>query len=74
MPKICRITGKRVTTGNRVSHANRKTRRRFQVNIQKKRFWLESEKRFVTLRLSTKAIKIIDKKGLEVVLRESGLL
>ena len=56
--------------GNNVSHANNKSRRRFNVNLQKKRFWLPDEKRYVTLRVSTKGIRIIDKKGIRKVINE----
>lgn len=68
MAKVCPISGKRPMVGNNVSHANNKTKRRFLPNLQKKRFWLESEGRFITLRVSTKAIRTIDKLGLETVL------
>ena len=65
MSKVCQVTGKRPQSGNNVSHANRKTRRRFLPNLQSKRFWLESEKRFVKLRVSHKGIRTIDKHGIE---------
>jgi len=68
MTKQCQVTGKRPMKGNNVSHANNKTRRRFLPNLQRKRFWVPSENRFVRLRLSTKGIKIIDKLGIEAVL------
>ena len=64
MSRVCEVTGKRVMYGNNVSHAHNKTRRRFDVNLQKKTFWVESLKKSVTLTVSTKGIKIIDKKGL----------
>jgi len=70
MAKVCAITGKRPMSGNNVSHANNKTRRRFEPNLQWKRFWVPSEKRWVRLRVSAKAIKIITKKGIEPVLAE----
>lgn len=70
MARKCIITGKRATTGNNVSHANNKTKRRFLPNLQVHRFWVESEKRFVKLRLSTKALKTIDKNGIESVLAD----
>ena len=70
MSKVCQITGKRPITGNNVSHSNRKTRRRFLPNLQHHRFWVESENRFVRLRISTKGMRIIDKKGIDVVLAE----
>lgn len=68
MSKVCQVTGKRPMAGNNVSHANNRTRRRFMPNIQTHRFWVESEKRYVTLRLSTKGMRIIDKKGIDQVL------
>ncbi|MGH8165782.1 MAG: 50S ribosomal protein L28 [Woeseiaceae bacterium] len=70
MSRICQVTGKRPQSGNNVSHANNKTRRRFLPNLQKKRFWLESEKRFVRLRVSLKGLRIIDKHGIEKVLAD----
>jgi len=70
MAKVCQVTGKRPVTGNNVSHANNKTKRRFLPNLQTHRFWVESENRFVKLRLSTKAMRIIDKKGIDTVLAE----
>lgn len=68
MSQVCQVTGKRPTTGNNVSHANNKTRRRFLPNLHAHRFWVESEKRFVRLRVSTKGLRIIDKHGIEAVL------
>lgn len=70
MSKICQVTGKRPTTGNNVSHANNKTRRRFLPNLKHHRFWIEEEKRFVTLRLSTKGMRIVDKLGIQAVLKK----
>ncbi len=70
MSRVCQVTGKGPMTGNNVSHANNKTRRRFLPNLHSHRFWLESENRFVRLRLSTKAMRIIDKKGIEAVVAE----
>lgn len=70
MSKVCQVTGKRPLVGNNVSHANNKTKRRFEPNLQRHRFWIESEKRFVTLRISTKAMRIIDKCGIESVLAD----
>ncbi|RMH44413.1 MAG: 50S ribosomal protein L28 [Gammaproteobacteria bacterium] len=70
MSRVCQVTGKRPVTGNNVSHANNKTRRRFLPNLQTHRFWVESEKRFVKLRVSAKGMRIIDKKGIEAVLAE----
>ena len=68
MARVCQVTGKRPVTGNNVSHANNKTRRRFVPNIHDHKFWLESESRFVKLRVSAKGMRIIDKKGIEAVL------
>ncbi|UYG08157.1 50S ribosomal protein L28 [Halomonas sp. M4R1S46] len=68
MSKVCQVTGKRPVTGNNVSHSQRKTRRRFVPNLHNHRFWVESEKRFVRLRVSSKGMRIIDKKGIEAVL------
>lgn len=64
------VTGKKPVTGNNVSHAHNKTRRRFSPNIHTHRFWVESEKRFVKLRLSTKGMRIIDKNGIDAVLAD----
>ncbi len=70
MSKVCMVTGKRPQSGNNVSHANNRTRRRFLPNLQYKRFWLESEKRYVRLRVSHKGLRIIDKHGIEKVLAD----
>jgi len=70
MSRVCDVTGKKPMFGNNVSHANNKSRRRFNVNLQKKRFWLADENRFVTLRVSTKGMRIIDKKGIRKVINE----
>ena len=70
MSKICQVTGKRPMSGNNVSHANNKTRRRFLPNVHDHRFWLETEKRYVKLRVSAKGIRIIDKKGINQVVNE----
>jgi len=70
MSKVCQVTGKRPVTGNNVSHSNIKTKRRFLPNLQSHRFWVESEKRFVRLRVSTKGMRVIDKKGIDAVLTE----
>jgi large subunit ribosomal protein L28 len=70
MSRICQITGKRPITGNTVSHANNKRRRRFLPNLHTQRFWLEGEKRWVSLRVSTNAMRTIEKNGLEAVLAE----
>ncbi len=70
MSRVCQITGKAPTTGNNVSHANNKTRRRFLPNLHTHRFWLESEKRYVKLRVSNKGLRIIDKHGIEKVVAD----
>lgn len=64
MSRVCDVTGKKPMFGNNVSHAHNKSRRRFNINLQKKRFWLPDEKRFVTLTVSTKGLRIIDKRGI----------
>ena len=68
MSKVCQVTGKRPVVGNNVSHANNKTKRRFLPNLQYRRFWVESENRFVRLRVSNAGLRIIDKKGIDEVL------
>lgn len=68
MSRVCQVTGKRPMSGNKVSHANNKTRRRFLPNIQNHKFWVEEENRFVTLKLTTKGMRIIDKLGIKAVL------
>lgn len=70
MARVCQITGKRPATGNNVSHAHNKTRRRFLPNLHTHRLWVESEKRWVKLRISSKGLRLIDKKGLDVVLAQ----
>jgi large subunit ribosomal protein L28 len=70
MSRVCQVTGKRPMSGNNVSHAKNRTRRRFLPNLHTHRFWVEAEKRFVTLRLSSKGMRIIDKKGIDSVLSD----
>ncbi len=70
MSGICQVTGKRATTGNKVSHANNKTKRLFKPNLRTQRFWVESEKRWVRLRVSTAAMRTIDKKGIDAVVAD----
>lgn len=70
MARVCQVTGKQPMVGNNVSHANNKTKRRFLPNLQEHRFWLETEKRFVKLRVSTKGMRTIDKYGIEKVLED----
>ena len=68
--RICDLTGKRPVVGNHVSHSNRKTKRRFYPNLQEKKFYLPEEKRWITLKVTTKAVKTINKKGISAVLNE----
>lgn len=70
MARVCQVTGKRPVTGNNVSHAHNKTKRRFLPNLHSHRFWVESEERFVKLQVSSKGMRIIDKKGIDAVLKE----
>lgn len=70
MSKVCQVTGKRPMTGNNVSHAKNRTRRRFEPNLHTHRFWVEAEKRFIKLRVSTKGLRIIDKNGIDQVLAD----
>jgi len=70
MARVCQVTGKKPQVGHHVSHANNKTIRRFYPNLQYRRFWVESEKRWISLRISNAGLRVIDKKGIEVVLKE----
>jgi large subunit ribosomal protein L28 len=70
MSRVCQVTGKRPQSGNNVSHANNRTRRRFLPNLHEHRFWVATEKRFVKLRVSAKGMRIIDKMGIENVLAD----
>ena len=70
MSRVCQVTGKRPVSGNNVSHANNRTRRRFLPNLQSHKFWVESENRWVKLRLSTKGMRIIDKNGIDTVVAD----
>jgi len=70
MSKVCKITGKKPQVGNSVSHSNIKTKRRFEPNLHYHRFWLETEKRFVSLRVSSHGLRIIDKLGIEQVVSD----
>ncbi len=70
MSRVCQVTGKRPMSGNNVSHANNKTRRRFLPNLHSKRVWVESEQRYVKLRVSQKGLRIIDKVGIDAVLKD----
>ena len=70
MARVCAVTGKTPMVGNNVSHANNRTRRRFLPNLQRRKFWVESENRWVSLRLTNAALRTIDKKGIDVILAE----
>ncbi|MGB7933777.1 MAG: 50S ribosomal protein L28 [Gammaproteobacteria bacterium] len=70
MSRVCQVTGKRPLSGNNVSHANNKTRRRFLPNLHEHRFWVDGEKRWVKLRVSSKGMRIIDKLGITAVLAD----
>jgi large subunit ribosomal protein L28 len=70
MSRVCQVTGKRPMSGNNVSHAKNTTRRRFSPNLHYHRFWVESEKRFVRLRISAQGMRLIDKKGIDAVLAD----
>lgn len=70
MSRVCQVTGKHPVSGNNVSHAHNKTKRRFLPNLHSHKFWVESENRFIKLRLSTKGMRIIDKNGIDAVLSD----
>jgi large subunit ribosomal protein L28 len=70
MARVCQVTGKGPMVGNNVSHANNKTKRRFLPNLQYRRFWVETENRWVRLRITNAALRLIDKKGIDVVLSD----
>ena len=70
MARVCQVTGKKPVVGNNVSHANNKTKRRFLPNLQYRRFWVESENRWIRLRISNAALRLIDKKGVDAVVAE----
>jgi large subunit ribosomal protein L28 len=70
MAKVCMVTGKKPMVGNNVSHANNKTKRRFMPNLQSRRFFVESENRWIRLRLTASGIRLIDKNGIDVVLAD----
>jgi large subunit ribosomal protein L28 len=70
MSKVCQVTGKKPLSGNNVSHAKNRNKRTFEPNLHKHRFWIESEKRYISLNVSAKGMRIIDKKGIEQVLNE----
>ena len=73
MARVCEITGKRPMSGNNVSHANNKNKRRFLPNLQRRKFWIESENRWISLRLSNAALRTIDKNGIDAVLAKMRL-
>ena len=70
MAKVCQVTGKRPMTGHHVSHANNKTNRLFMPNLQRRKFWVEGENRWVSLRLTNAGLRLIDKKGIDAVLAD----
>ena len=70
MARVCQITGKKPMTGHNVSHANNRTKRRFLPNLQYRRFWVESENRWVSLRVSNAGLRMIDKNGIDAVLAD----
>ena len=70
MARVCQVTGKKPRVGHHVSHANNKTKRRYLPNLQYRRIWVESENRYVKMRLTTAGLRLIDKKGIDVVVRE----
>ena len=70
MSKVCQVTGKKAMVGNHVSHAKNRVKRLFKPNLHKHKFWVESEKKFITLTVSAKGMRIIDKKGIDTVLKD----
>ena len=70
MARVCQVTGKKPMVGNNISHANNKTKRRFLPNLQNRKFWVESENRWVSMRITNAALRTIDKNGIEAVLAE----
>ena len=70
MARVCQVTGKRPMVGNNVSHANNKTKRLFMPNLQRRKFWSEGENRWISLRLTNAGLRLIDKKGIDVVLAD----
>jgi len=71
MSRICQITGKRAMVGNNVSHSNQKTKRKFNTNLQEKRFYIPEEKKWITLKVSTSGIKIINRRGISACIKEA---
>ena len=70
MSRVCQVTGKTAMVGNKVSHSNRKSKRRFEINLRSKRYWFDEENRWIRLRVSARGMKIIDKRGLAAVVRD----
>jgi large subunit ribosomal protein L28 len=70
MSRVCQVTGKKPLVGNNVSHSNRHTKRRFEINLMNKRFWLEDEKRFISIRVSARGMRLIDKLGLPAIVAD----
>ena len=70
MSRVCQVTGKKPLVGHNVSHSNRHTKRRFEINLMNKRFWIEDEKRWISLRVSARGMRLIDKLGLPTVLSQ----
>lgn len=70
MSRVCQVTGKKALVGNKVSHSNRKSKKRTEINLREKRYWLEDEKRWIRLRVSARAMRTIDKRGLAAVVAE----
>ena len=70
MSRVCQVTGKRALVGHKVSHSNRKSKRRYEINLREKRFWLEEENRWIHLRISARGMKLIDKRGLSAVVKD----
>ena len=70
MSRVCQVTGKSPLVGSNVSHSNRHTKRRFEINLRNKRFWLEDEKRWITLRVSARGMRVIDRLGLATVVAQ----
>ena len=70
MSRVCQVTGKKALVGNKVSHSNRRSKKRYEINLRSKRFWLEEENRWVRLRVTARGMKEIDKRGLSVVIKE----
>ena len=73
MARVCQVTGKKPRSGNNVSHSNNKTKRRFDINLKKKKFFLVAENRWISLRLTTSALRTINKNGLEATIKEAEL-